>query len=156
MEAKRSSAVFVRFRFDAWRTRTAYLLLRRQLLYPDELKRREVHSTANARFLQGTLSLLFAAAYIRVPFACSFYSANCETVLQSNATASVHEAKAVREDSICGKERGLQWTRSAACAETCIKFRTRFVRKWAWIAKLPARLAIRVKFLPYVYDAILT
>ena len=66
MEAKRSSAVFVRFRFDAWRTRTAYLLLRRQLLYPDELKRREVHSTANARFLQGTLSLLLGIPHYKI------------------------------------------------------------------------------------------
>ena len=41
-----------RLRIDAWRTRTAYLLLRRQLLYPDELKRRRVYSTVNARFLQ--------------------------------------------------------------------------------------------------------
>ena len=41
-----------RLRIDAWRTRTAYLLLRRQLLYPDELKRRRVYSTVNAQFLQ--------------------------------------------------------------------------------------------------------
>lgn len=43
---------FVQLRIDAWRIRTAYLLLRRQLLYPDELKRRRVYSTVNAQFLQ--------------------------------------------------------------------------------------------------------
>ena len=36
-----------RLRIDAWRTLTAYLLLRRQLLYPDELKRRKNHTTLN-------------------------------------------------------------------------------------------------------------
>ena len=41
-----------RLRIDAWRTRTAYLLLRRQLLYPDELKRRKAYTTVNAGFLQ--------------------------------------------------------------------------------------------------------